>query len=83
MQQVQYATGQMAALETMVHALFLAHPNKEAVREFFTERSAATTTLIADAPQPFRDGYRDRSSAISQVYLGTGAPREVPPPQKH
>lgn len=78
-QQLLFVSGQMAALETLIQSLYLAHQNKELVQRIFTTESSENVRLIAPkTPQPFRDGYAQRSEAIS-AYLEAGRTRVEAP----
>lgn len=66
MDQTQFLAGQLAALETLTLALFLAHPDGAAVQRSFTNESAKNELLsLRKTPASFREGYLDRVRAIS------------------
>lgn len=78
-QQLQFVSGQLAALETLVQSLYLAHPDKELVQRIFIDESAAAVPALGPpTPIPFRDGYVQRAEAIT-AYLDAGRTREEAP----
>ena len=82
-EQLQFVSGQLAALETLVQSLYLAHPDKELVQRIFTaESSEAAPALEPPTPVPFRDGYVQRAEAIT-AYLEAGRSRAEAPGSEH
>jgi hypothetical protein len=66
--------GQIAALEHLVVALYLAKPNKSEVQTIFTrqtERNAALD-LYSDQPEEFLKGFSIRQTILAEL-LSAGA----------
>lgn len=62
----QYMQGQIAALETLVLALFLTHPDKASVARTFTNQTAKNEILgLRKTPASFREGYLAKAKQIS------------------
>jgi hypothetical protein len=77
--QVSFLSGQIAAMETLIQALYVAHPNKEAVQAFYASEIADSAQLLksAGAAPEMISGFLARSEATGK-WLAAGAKIDLP-----
>ena len=78
---LDFLAGQMAAMETLLQAIFSALPDKLTARDRFIDEAASALVSMpkADMPEPARVGYAMRADAIREWTKALLSTDEAPP----